>query len=269
MDMESGTSPPVQKGHHGKEGNQAKKYSPDGSHRLLISPVKKLSALRLVSPVDMDQEQNDLEVASVLAEGGTVSPTKAKRHETPVRPATVMTNVQRGNVQTTTPVFQNLTIHQLAAQGELNMLRQEADNGAELDRLDEYGLSPLLWAAANGQLLTVQYLVSMRVDLNVVGNHGENALLFASCYGYTDIVKVLLKLGMDVNHADEMGGSALMYAAYNNHTSCVKVLLENGADLTLQNEAGHTALDLALGQGHKAVQQTIDNHILSLMENLT
>jgi hypothetical protein len=34
-----------------------------------MSPVKKLSALRLVSPIDSDQELIDLEVASVLAEG--------------------------------------------------------------------------------------------------------------------------------------------------------------------------------------------------------
>ena len=53
----------------GRDNGATKKLSPDGSRRLLLSPVKKLSALRLVSPIDSDQELNDLEVASVLAEG--------------------------------------------------------------------------------------------------------------------------------------------------------------------------------------------------------
>lgn len=245
------------------------KSSPDVTRGLLISPVKKLSALRLVSPIDSDQEQNDLEVASVLAEGGSVSPNKPKHHGTPIRPATVMTNVQRGNVQTTTPIFQNINIHQMAAKGELNMLKQETENGADLNKVDEYGLSPLLWACANGQLITVKYMLEKMVDLNIVGPQAENALLFASCYGYTDIVKLLLDLGMNVDYVDETQGSSLMYSAYNNHAACVKVLLEYGSDITLKNEDGHTAMDLAVGQGHKIVQQMIEAHILKLLEMLT
>ena len=70
--------------------------------------------------------------------------------------------------------------------------------------MDDYGLTPLLWACANGQLATVEYLVSLKADLDAVGYHGENGLLFASCYGYHDIVKLLLKLGVDVNYTDEV-----------------------------------------------------------------
>ncbi|KAL4227950.1 Ankyrin repeat A protein 2 [Mactra antiquata] len=246
-----------------------KRHSPDRTRRSLMSPVKKLSALRLVSPIDSDQELIDLEVASVLAEGGSVSPNKAKRHETPVRPATVMTNVQRGNIQTATPVFQNVTLHHLAAQGELNMLKLQVEQGADLNKVDEYGLTPLLWACANGQLQTVKYLLEMNVELSIVGHHQENGLLFASCYGYSEIVKLLLQLGMEVNYVDETCSSSLMYAAYNNHSKCVKLLLDYGADMTLNNENGHTAMDLAVGQGHKTVQQAIESHMLKLFEALT
>ena len=62
-------SPDKSKPKQGKDNCTGKKLSPDGSRRMLLSPVKKLSALRLVSPIDSDQELNDLEVASVLAEG--------------------------------------------------------------------------------------------------------------------------------------------------------------------------------------------------------
>ena len=69
---EGAVSPPKGRSKPGRDNGATKKLSPDGSRRLLLSPVKKLSALRLVSPIDSDQELNDLEVASVLAEGNNV-----------------------------------------------------------------------------------------------------------------------------------------------------------------------------------------------------
>ncbi|KAK3603121.1 hypothetical protein CHS0354_027909 [Potamilus streckersoni] len=257
----------------GKEGN-GKKLSPDGYGRML-SPLKKFSSLRLVSPVDIDQEQNDLEVASVLAEGSSrdsfsVSPVKGRRHETPVRPTTVMTNLQRGNVLTITPICPNSTLHQMAAQGELMMLKQElSEGGVDIDKADDGGLTAFHWACAHGQLPTVEFMVQNGVDINVIGHHGENGLLFASCNGFTDIVKFLLKHGADVNYSDETGTTALMYAAYNSHPASVKILLEFGADMTLENVDHYTAMDIAVGQGHKTVQQVIERHMLSMFEGVT
>jgi hypothetical protein len=64
--MDSSVSPTDSKS---KSPKNVKRLSPERTRRLLMSPVKKLSALRLVSPIDSDQELIDLEVASVLAEG--------------------------------------------------------------------------------------------------------------------------------------------------------------------------------------------------------
>ncbi|OWF54095.1 DNA-binding protein RFXANK-like [Mizuhopecten yessoensis] len=266
-----------------KGGDDMKKGSPDrtaGGRRKLLSPMRRFAssghagAFRLVSPIDSDQELNDLEVASVLAEGNKespdcVSPSKSKRHETPFRPTTVMTNLQRGNVQTTTPlILKNLTIHQMAAQGELVLLQQEILEGADINKPDSAGMTALLWASANGQQATTEFLVEKGADVNVSGKHGENALLLASAGGYTDIVYYLLSLGLDVNYSDESGSTGLMYACYRNHTGCIQALLEYGADITHTNEDQLTSMDLAVGQGHKAAQQTIEQHMLSLFGNL-
>ncbi|KAK3098127.1 hypothetical protein FSP39_016404 [Pinctada imbricata] len=230
--------------------------------------------LRLVSPMDSDQDLIDLEVANVLdadekIQTECVSPSKSKRHETPFRPTTVMTNLQRGNVQTTTPLCKNLTIHQMAAQGELNLLQQEIQEGVDVNKCDSSGLTALLWASSYGQLSTMEFLISQGADLTACGSHGENALLLASCGGFKDIVRKLLKVRLDVNYTDESGNTALMYAAYRNHPAVVKLLLEYGADITAKNEDQFTAMDLAVGQGNKQVQQTIERHMLSLFGDLT
>ncbi|XP_062616627.1 ankyrin repeat family A protein 2-like isoform X2 [Saccostrea cucullata] len=227
-------------------------------------------ALRLMSPFDSDQELNDLEVASVL-EGkqqgnDCLSPTKSKRHETPFRPTTVMTNLQRGNVQTTTPLFKNISLHQMAAQGELTHLHQEINEGCDVNKVDSNDMTALLWACANGQQPAVEFLIKSGADINVSGSHGENALLLASCNGYLGIVEILLKLGMDVNVTDEIGNTALIYAAYRGHDSVVKLLLEYGADIMAQNEDNMNVMDLVVGQGNKHIQQVIERHMLSLFE---
>jgi len=67
--MESDDSTSPTSGKYKTAGRDNKKSSPDPSRCLMMSPVKKLSALRLVSPVDIDQDPIDLEVASVLADG--------------------------------------------------------------------------------------------------------------------------------------------------------------------------------------------------------
>ena len=58
--------------HDDKPQQQRKdqKKSPDRIKRPpILSPLKRPPSLRLVSPFDSDQELNDLEVASVLADG--------------------------------------------------------------------------------------------------------------------------------------------------------------------------------------------------------
>ncbi|XP_076102365.1 uncharacterized protein LOC143071732 [Mytilus galloprovincialis] len=234
----------------------------------ILSPLKRPPSLRLVSPFDSDQELNDLEVASVLADeysedDSCISPTKKAADGS--RPTTVMTNLQRGNVQTTTPLPRYLNFHQMAAQGEIKLLQQEISEGADVNRCDDVGgLTALLWAAAYGQLTTIEFLLENDGDLNAIGGNGENCLLLASAGGYKDIVRMCLQKGQQVNYVDETGSTALIYAAYRNHPGVVQVLLEHGADITIHNEDEMTAMDLAVGQGNTAVRQTIDKHMLSL-----
>ncbi|KAJ8304527.1 hypothetical protein KUTeg_018110 [Tegillarca granosa] len=271
-----------QKIHKAKE-DSTKKSIQDRNKRLpLLSPVMRrlssTSSQRLISPIDSDQELIDLEVASVLAEVKSSlfcsdfrdNQHFAMQHKSEKilylkRPTTVMTNLQRGNVQTTTPLLKNMTIHQMAAQGELVLLETEIAEGGDVNKCDDYGLTALLWACANGQQSTMEYLIKSGADINISGQNGENALLLASANGFTDIVKQLLRFGLDVNYIDETGSTALMYASYKNYPSCVKLLLEYGADITVQNEDKLTAVDLAVGQ----VQQAIEQHMLSLFEKQT
>lgn len=214
--------------------------------------------------------ESDLEVANVLDAKGDTKPTDSI-DPSPFRPSTVITNFTRGNVQTTTPLIADrMSIHQMAAQGEIVLLQNDLANpDIDINQVDNKGFTALLWTCANGQKAVAELLVQNNANIEARGNNGENALLLASCYGHHEIVRMLLERGMEVNAFDEQGNTSLMFAAYNNHSECIELLLEYGADVTMESEDDLCALDFAVRMGSKAAHQIIEEHLLKLLQGET
>ncbi|XP_054159516.1 ankyrin repeat family A protein 2-like [Oppia nitens] len=180
----------------------------------------------------------------------------------PYRPSTVLTNLQRGNIQTQTPTnWPERTIHELAAMGELFV---QSLDGVVIDELDDQGFSPLLWAASYGQLTTVKLLISKGADINICGKHGETALLLSVANGHIHVLKELINNGVNINDTDEDGNSGLMFAAFGNHALCANELLKAGADITVENSFLDTAFTIAIKKKSKQVQLILEKHILQL-----
>ncbi|CAL1267890.1 unnamed protein product [Larinioides sclopetarius] len=174
---------------------------------------------------------------------------------TPYKPTTVLTNLQRGNVQTQTPaVLPERSIHQLAAQGELFLQNIALNESFDPNQIDQDGLTPLMWASSYGQLATVQKLLNCGASLSAIGDSGENALILACSAGHSAIVKELINNGASLDYKDQDGNTALMYAVYNNHAGCVQELLNGGADMTVINEALESAYDIAIKKRSKQVR---------------
>ncbi|XP_051028409.1 ankyrin repeat family A protein 2 isoform X2 [Acomys russatus] len=207
-----------------------------------------------------DQVNSDLEVASVLFKAECnihTSPSpgiqvrhvytpSTTKHFSPIKQSTTLTNKHRGNEVSTTPLLANsLSVHQLAAQGEMLYLATRIEQ-------DEEGFTPLMWAAAHGQIAVVEFLLQNGADPQLLGKGRESALSLACSKGYTDIVKMLLDCAVDVNEYDWNGGTPLLYAVHGNHVKCVKMLLENGADPTIETDSGYNSMDLAVALGYRS-----------------
>ncbi|XP_012519942.1 PREDICTED: ankyrin repeat family A protein 2 [Propithecus coquereli] len=209
-----------------------------------------------------DQVNSDLEVASVLFKAECnihTSPSpgiqvrhvytpSTTKHFSPIKQSTTLTNKHRGNEVSTTPLLANLE----------NVI----------NHTDEEGFTPLMWAAAHGQIAVVEFLLQNGADPQLLGKGRESALSLACSKGYTDIVKMLLDCGVDVNEYDWNGGTPLLYAVHGNHVKCVKMLLENGADPTIETDSGYNSMDLAVALGYRSVQQVIESHLLTLLQNI-
>ena len=118
---------------------------------------------------------------------------------------------------------------------------------------------PLHYAAGrDGNLAAVVQLLRLGsgrgFDVNEKNNFGRTPLYYAAGWGHATIVVTLLSAGADAHAKDNDGETPLHRAADNGHSTVVSLLLSAGAKA--DEEAGfvrHTPLHLAAGSGHAAV----------------
>uniref|UniRef100_A0A8C7BJP6 Ankyrin repeat family A member 2 n=1 Tax=Neovison vison TaxID=452646 RepID=A0A8C7BJP6_NEOVI len=205
-----------------------------------------------------DQVNSDLEVASVLFKAECnihTSPSpgiqvrhvytpSTTKHFSPIKQSTTLTNKHRGNEVSTTPLLANY----------------------------EEGFTPLMWAAAHGQIAVVEFLLQNGADPQLLGKGRESALSLACSKGYTDIVKMLLDCGVDVNEYDWNGGTPLLYAVHGNHVKCVKMLLGKPIKVIFRKYHVRTLIFNKLAAlvllKRMTIQQVIESHLLKLLQNI-
>jgi ankyrin repeat protein len=79
------------------------------------------------------------------------------------------------------------------------------DNGAALDVSDTGGETPLHWAALNGRLEVLSYLLERGVNINGVAESGFTALHAATINSHVKCISLLLSKGVDVEAKDKKG----------------------------------------------------------------
>ena len=97
--------------------------------------------------------------------------------------------------------------------------------GANINKADEDGETPLYWAAWNGHTKMAKMLIEAEVDVNKANKYGRTPLYWAARGGYTEIAKMLIEAKADVNKADTDGRTPLHRAAKNEHLDIVTLLL--------------------------------------------
>jgi ankyrin repeat protein len=99
----------------------------------------------------------------------------------------------------------------------------------EIDVRDRRGATPLMHAAAFGNLETLKLLLDAGADVNARNEFNATALLWAS--GQPEKARLLMKRGAEVNIQSRQGRTPLMVAAaYAGNAEVVRLMLSKGAD---------------------------------------
>ncbi len=141
---------------------------------------------------------------------------------------------------------QLVTVGKLATEGSVNC--QDAD-----------GNTPLIYAAVDGSVKSVQLLLKLGANPNLANSHGTTPLLI--CAGDAAKVKLLLNKGAKVNQASKLGRTPLELAAsYDNGDASVRLLIAHGAKVNSLDSGNVSPLEQAASANNLAAAKVLIEH---------
>jgi ankyrin repeat protein len=98
----------------------------------------------------------------------------------------------------------------------------------------------------NRHFAVADLLITKGADVNAAEKkHGQTPLMIAAAQGDVEMLKRLIAAKADVNQQSSIGFTPLMYAVVEGNKTCVDILLKNGARVTHRSANGVTPLQLA------------------------
>ena len=116
-----------------------------------------------------------------------------------------------------------------------------------------YDLSCVMWvggAGGDGNVDAVRSWVASGADINVVDELGITPLMWASYYLQAECVAEMLRLGADARRVTKYGETALHWVARHGRdggggAEVVRLLAAAGCDAAVRNNEGRTAVEYA------------------------
>jgi ankyrin repeat protein len=107
----------------------------------------------------------------------------------------------------------NLSIHQAAKIGHLEVVKQHLAAGTDVNAKDKYGHTPLHEAADEGRSKAIpELLIANGADVNAKNEEGYTPLSYAAMHGFMEIAELLIAAGADVNAKTKRGMTQLDWA---------------------------------------------------------
>ncbi len=143
------------------------------------------------------------------------------------------------------------SLHQAAADGDLEMIKKLLAGGANINARDDSGYTPLhkavWWSRA-----AVNLLLEEGADINVSDAEGCTPLHWASLWEDEALGALLVAKGADVEIKDKGGWTALHHAVTMRQVKLTERLLAAGADVNARDRDNHTPLHNAAIWGNRA-----------------
>lgn len=106
------------------------------------------------------------------------------------------------------------------------------DGGAAIDH---DGWTPLIYAAFEGRMDTLERLLALGANVNALAPNGSTALMFAARNGHIDIVRRLLMTQIDLDQQNDRGFTAETWALSNGNTDIADLIIAERRKRALQD----------------------------------
>ena len=148
-------------------------------------------------------------------------------------------------------------IHQACKANDLEIARFLLEMGADIDALNCYKTTPLMYCVKYGSPELVNLALSYKPDLYITSFISTAAIHWAIWPGHEASTKLLLEAGADPNQTMGDGSTPLHCAAGSGFTELVELLLQFGADPKRRNNDWRLARGLAEEEGHEKTAEIL------------
>jgi ankyrin repeat protein len=146
-----------------------------------------------------------------------------------------------------------------ARTGDTEVMRQQIKAGARVNATDQWGNTPLSYAAASGDLVRARLLLKERAE--VEGRGGVlTPLASAALRGHAHMVTLLLSRGASPDAEGLSGVSPLVLAVRLNHLAVAEALLNAQARVDVLERTGESLLMMTIANNQPAMADLLLRH---------
>jgi ankyrin repeat protein len=139
-----------------------------------------------------------------------------------------------------------------ASNGNLDKVQKFIADGIDVNFLDIYCQTALLYASRNNHLEIVHFLIKSGANCNIINYYGTSALDFAVMYGNQSVIQVLVQNGIKINtDHNPILNLAVTYGRFD----VIKYLVHNGANIHVVDCTGATAKMVASKNNYTRIVQ--------------
>jgi len=154
----------------------------------------------------------------------------------------------------------NLELFSAISSNNIKSVKHAIANGADINSKTKHGLTPLMIAAAGGNVEIANLLAVKEAELN--SNYkGWTSLHRAAFYSNIEIVDFLLEMGLSIDVKDHLGQTPIHWPANYGRLIMVNHLILKGADVNVVAKggafSGQTPLDAAIKDDQSAVAELL------------
>ncbi|ALP53994.1 hypothetical protein Tel_13105 [Candidatus Tenderia electrophaga] len=165
-------------------------------------------------------------------------------------------------------------LHAAVRQRHQDIVRFLLEHGAQVGLANRHGETPLLVAAAGGDVQVARLLLEHGADPNAREQDNrrnrmamakqsmgkDSALIVAVEKGHEEVARALIEAGAEVDYRGFMGKTPLYVAVENGRRHLVELLLAHGADVSIESLAGLSPLMEAAKTGNHRIVADLLQH---------